>query len=42
MKHLFCAALLLAGGQAYAETLFVTLEKDNALAVVDQIGRAHV
>ncbi len=38
MKQLLFAALLLSGSQAYSETVFVTLEKDNALAVVDPIA----
>jgi PQQ-dependent catabolism-associated beta-propeller protein len=37
MKYIVTAALLIAGGIAHAETAFVTLEKDNALAVVDPI-----
>lgn len=35
MKGIFMAALLLLMGNANAETVFVTLEKDNALAIVD-------
>ena len=33
MTHIITAALLVAGGIAHAETVFVTLKKDNALAV---------
>ncbi|MCK5355349.1 MAG: hypothetical protein KAJ63_09540, partial [Methyloprofundus sp.] len=35
MKLILSTALLLLSTHAFAETVFVTLEKDNALAVVD-------
>ncbi|MEE9328478.1 MAG: hypothetical protein V3U71_14430, partial [Cocleimonas sp.] len=35
MKKILAAGLLLASTQIFAETIFVTLEKDNALAIVD-------
>ena len=37
MKHLLYAALMLISYSLHAETVFVTLEKDNALAVIDPV-----
>ncbi len=38
MKYLLSTALWLITFTAYSETIFVTLEKDNALAVVDPVA----
>jgi len=38
MKFILCSALLLLTQSLLAETVFVTLEKDNALAIVDPVA----
>jgi len=37
MKSIFLGALVLLAQPAYSETIYMTLEKDNALAVIDPI-----
>lgn len=38
MKHFLMASLFLISFQAFSETVYVTLEKDNALAVIDPVA----
>lgn len=38
MKSIVCAACILLSQPVFSETIFVTLEKDNALAVVDPVA----